>query len=77
MMTSNYARLFVALFVAVAALGRHAARCLPSTMSSIKLTEVQVINKHRPHLNAGVHGDLKEINARAMEIQYIIHTYHV
>ena len=42
-------------FVAVAALGRHAARCLPSIMSSMRLTEVQVIiNKRRPHLDASL-----------------------
>ena len=56
------------LFVAVAALARHAARCPPSIASLINLTLVQcvqVINKRRPRLNAGVHGGLKEINARA------------
>ena len=54
MMASNNARLFIALFVAVAALGRHAAHCLPLITSSIKLMEVQVINKRRPQLDAGL-----------------------
>ena len=39
MMTSNHAH----LFVAVAALARHAARCLPSNTSLINLTVVQYV----------------------------------
>ena len=57
---SNHTR----LFIAVAALGCHAACCLPS-ITSLMLPELKVINKCWPHLNARVHKGLKEITTRA------------